>query len=360
MVGIPLQIMGGYLIIWEKMIKAMLNKGRLYLKLAVFVVVFSCETQSIDDKELFVISEKGIVNYSNIYSSATDSITNWGKHDLANFNFERTGKKMILDSLICFDKKRKRFIGALLNFNFKNPNSDGIDYFYGEKIDGKWYFWTGAYIVIPRSIFPNNDPTKPLSYEQLHQMALEEIYGGYLKKNGDINEAWFDSHFEGGGWTKFEDRYQYHPNFGGRSINNKSDYFKYIHRNKALGIWIHERYVPPYTKKDFKFQYNKNSKELSIEINTYNPFPQKTHIISFLVHYKTPDMHLIQRTPNSGITSFPKTYPINSNPKIKLKIEKILENTKIEFYIELFYGSGSKSKRTEPIKFEIKNGVVQY
>jgi len=46
-------------------------------------------------------------------------------------------------------------VGAILKSYDGIQASDGIHFFYGEKIDGRWYFWTGAYLVIPRDV-PSN------------------------------------------------------------------------------------------------------------------------------------------------------------------------------------------------------------
>jgi hypothetical protein len=37
---------------------------------------------------------------------------------------------------------------------------------------------------------------QPLSYQQLHEIALKEVYSGYLDAMGNINEDWFKMHFE--------------------------------------------------------------------------------------------------------------------------------------------------------------------
>lgn len=61
------------------------------------------------------------------------------------------------------------------------------------------------------------DITKPLSFEKLHKIALEEVFQGYLMKKEpivpfwkfwveqeyEIDESWFDSHFDGPSWGYF-------------------------------------------------------------------------------------------------------------------------------------------------------------
>src|SRR5690606_35758371 len=108
----------------------------------------------------------------------------------------------------------------------------------GEKINEQWYFWRGGYIVIPREIYSGHDPTQPLSYSQLHEQALKEVFGGYLTKDGQINEEWFEFHFEKDGWSSFEDRYKYKWILNGERIDDYDEWYKYIRKKKGLGKWI--------------------------------------------------------------------------------------------------------------------------
>jgi hypothetical protein len=102
-----------------------------------------------------------------------------------------------LDSLFAFNTKGDRFITCRhLYVNIPKASADELKFYFGEKIQGRWYFFPGASIVIPRSMVKGHDASKPLSYQQLHQIALKEVYSGYLDSFGNINEDWFIKHFE--------------------------------------------------------------------------------------------------------------------------------------------------------------------
>lgn len=214
-------------------------------KISIFLllsILFGCNHPSKKRSGLSFLQESqkkiGTEEYNNIYKQTTDSLINWLKYDLYNIN--KYGYIYKIDSLLCFNTSGTRFIGAELHFlgNQNSKFSDGIHYFYGEKIDGNWYFWRGGYIVIPREIYPKHDPTQPLSYSQLHEQALKEVFGGYLTKDGQINEEWFAHHFEKGGRFSFEDRYKYKWILDGERIDNYDEWYKYTRKRTGLGLWI--------------------------------------------------------------------------------------------------------------------------
>jgi len=83
---------------------------------------------------------------------------------------------------------------------YKNQDADGITYFYGIKISGGWYFFAGPYLVLPR-IGYQKDLHTPLSFTKLHEIAMDTVFKGYLKKNKEtgeweINDAFFARFYE--------------------------------------------------------------------------------------------------------------------------------------------------------------------
>src|SRR5690606_20252584 len=83
---------------------------------------------------------------------------------------------------------------------------------YGVNINGKWYFFKGPFIVLFRENYQKDVHTS-LSFEKLHEIAMENVFRGYLKKKDkgffgnifgktewEVNENWFKSHFESVGW----------------------------------------------------------------------------------------------------------------------------------------------------------------
>ncbi len=181
------------------------------IKICIFSSLFfiglftSCESRKRnDDGSSFYNASSSIIglnDYTEIFKKANDSLGVFYKYNLPAYNFLNSGSWYI-DSLICFNKGKNRFISCILytTSNFKDSNHDGIQYFYGEAINNKWYFFKGNNIHIPREIVKGHDVHSPLPYKQLHQIALKEVFGGYLKNNGEINEEWFTSHFENVGW----------------------------------------------------------------------------------------------------------------------------------------------------------------
>jgi len=142
-----------------------------------------------------------VQNCDSIYNIASDSLKLWILNKLGTYTFEVGKFEYQLDSLLCINNKKNRLITCLLEkVIVKGADSDGLIFFYGEKINNKWYFFKGSSIVISRKMIKNDSLETSLSYKQLHQIALKEVYNGYLKDNGKINEEWFTSHFENVGW----------------------------------------------------------------------------------------------------------------------------------------------------------------
>ena len=183
-----------------------INK-HLPIYLFVFLFIISCNNYEIN-KEKIIIKTQEVFNSATqliIYNQLKDSVNTWVANKLLNYKAETTYEYYI-DSLICFNKNGTRFIGCRhLYVNIPDATSDDVQYIYGEKINNQWFFLKGPSIVIPRSMVKNHLVNQPLNYEQLHQIALKEVYGGYLTKDGEINEDWFISHFEGAGWVNWDD-----------------------------------------------------------------------------------------------------------------------------------------------------------
>ena len=158
-------------------------------------------------------------------------------NNLGYYQYCGKSKNCFIDSLLCFNTKGDRLISAKLMQQLNNDVADGIDFMYGEKINNKWYFFSGAYITIPRNMLKDHPINKPLSYQQLHQIALKEVYGGYLKSNGEINEAWFTSQFEGPGWGDFNNQPSLDFILKGKRFTNKKEFFEYAHLTVVKANW---------------------------------------------------------------------------------------------------------------------------
>ncbi len=190
--------------------------------------------------KLLGISKSLIGNeqYSNVYLKINDSIKTWSSNNLGYYKYLGKSKNYQIDSLLCFNKDKNRIITCVLMQQLsKEGVADDIDFLYGEKIKNEWYFFEGANIFVPREMVKDHDVSKPLSYQQLHQIALKEVYGGYLNSKGEINEEWFTRQFEGPGWGSFEDQASSDWFLKGKRFKTRKEYFEFVHLEKAKSVW---------------------------------------------------------------------------------------------------------------------------
>lgn len=180
----------------------------------------------------------GKKEFTNLYKKASDTLSSWQQNGLYADKLE--GAHYSLDSLICINSKKDKLIGVRLGFfnsYLKGKYTEGISEFYGAKINGNWYFWSGGYMPVPRSLFKGHDPKKPLSYAQLHSQALD-FMSGYLDANGNIRDEWFESKFKGSGWGYFKDRYKYKSTLDGHQVDSEQGYYNYLWKKGGLMNWI--------------------------------------------------------------------------------------------------------------------------
>lgn len=194
-----------------------LNKKLIMKKIIIltfFTLIFSCKNNQTLDYEKFSSELIGKIEYEKVHKNARDSINIWVNSNLGFYGgFKEYNRGYRLDPILCFDSEKNKLVGAIL-INHKveeNAAQDDIWFFYGAKIENKWYFFTGATIVLPREMY-QKDVTKPLSFEKLHEIALKEVFSGYLKEKEkpfwvfwkpveyEVNEAWFDYHFNPGSY----------------------------------------------------------------------------------------------------------------------------------------------------------------
>lgn len=142
----------------------------------------------------------GLNSYNNLIATMNDSVSTWKLNRLSRYIEEKDKSEYRIDSLLCLNKEGNRIITCLLGKSFLKPKpTGGITFFYGEKINSKWFFFSGDHIFVPHEMRSVKDGNS-FSYEELHLIALKEVYQGYLNSKGEINEEWFIGHFENGGW----------------------------------------------------------------------------------------------------------------------------------------------------------------
>jgi len=148
----------------------------------------------------FLYKHVGRDEYYRIHDMMLDSLKNWEKANLKGYLALHLYSHK-LDTLICFNKLKNKLITSIL-FKCDVPNcvQENIWYFYGVNIKEKWYFFSGPTIVLPRA---SNSLNVVPSFSELHKIAFEEIFSGYLKENDkgkwEINESFF-SDLTSGAW----------------------------------------------------------------------------------------------------------------------------------------------------------------
>lgn len=183
------------------------NRDKFFITL---IIMWSC--QNISEKKERSVSEtdymrvsKSIAKteYLEVYKQAKDSLTFFANNGL---KFYKTCKdnECLVDSLICFNRNNNKMITAILHKNtfFKDQTADGVEFYYGVKIKSKWYFFSGPYIPLPRSGYGYSN-SEPMPFSKLHEIAMNEIFSGYLKKDSSgefVIEDSFFSDLTSGAW----------------------------------------------------------------------------------------------------------------------------------------------------------------
>ncbi|HWY38814.1 MAG TPA: hypothetical protein VNY73_09665 [Bacteroidia bacterium] len=179
----------------------MSSQGKSLFLLFVSFIFMACqenrkETDEILYKEKSVkASSLSVYNY--VFKIANDTLKNWIIYDLPITKAYKVSN-WSLDDLICFNKKADQCIMCIYR-QYNEQVNNALDYFYGIKIKNKWYFFSGATVYLFSENY-GKIPKTALSFSELHEIALKEVYGGYLTKDGEISEDFFKDHFENSGW----------------------------------------------------------------------------------------------------------------------------------------------------------------
>jgi len=190
----------------------MLNReNKLFFLLFIVGVLFftACKNNKYKEyntEEIATIRERAMATsqsilgqetYFAIYQMANDSILNWSKNELGLWKYFGNLTDYRLDSVFCVNEAADRIVFSIFRRTMiDDAFSDGISYFYSKKIRNTWYFFEGAYMVLPRESYQKGIRT-PLGFEKLKQIATYNIYRGYLKKNNQgewkINDRFFST-----------------------------------------------------------------------------------------------------------------------------------------------------------------------
>ena len=166
-------------------------------------------------EEIFKISTSklGEQRYKQILQMANDSISSWKSNNLGGWRGDPKSGEALLDTIFCINNGLNKVVMANLGSVFPaDATLDAIGFFYGVKIKEEWYFFGGPTAYIPRDEDSLNSPT---SFTKLHEIAMQEVFSGYLKRKDlgfwrnvfgkteyEVNEAFFAFHFEGPGWDR--------------------------------------------------------------------------------------------------------------------------------------------------------------
>ena len=189
-----------------------------------FVFCFSCKNEKnriIEmSKQYEEVSKRNSgTEYLLVLQGANDSLNYWIKNKIYN--------SYQLDSLICFNRSNDKLVGALLS-------EDGIKLFYGVKIKGLWYFFSGAYIVLLQEFYKNEK--WPLSQSKLHEIAMEEVFSGYLIKdtwgNWQINDKFFNRFDE-----MFNDTREFEEKYHNKKFNSNEEFMDWYVKTLVEVNW---------------------------------------------------------------------------------------------------------------------------
>ena len=226
----------------------MLNRDKIFV-LITSIILNACVNTSKDKQttNYFTISKNiiGENTYHKILNQITDSIHFYTINKFNNYSAEYLYDYKV-DSLLCFNNNGDRFIGCRhLYVNTPGAIADDLQYILGEKINNNWYIFKSASISVPRSMFEGHPENKPLSYSQLHHIALKEVYGGYLNAKNEINEDWFTSLFEGPGWGDFNDQSAFDWFLKGKRFKTKKEYYEFVRMEKVRNNWLQRDTTQP-------------------------------------------------------------------------------------------------------------------
>ena len=205
------------------------NKKLLVIAVIFAICCFSCKNnkEKLNEKTIlyknYSVGVATLPVYESVFHSVNDSMNNWVKNGLSAYLYAQLNR-WAFDSLICFNRNSDKCVMALAyqHDSITTATADFLIFFYGVKIKETWYFFDGAAVVLPREMY-EKDISKPLSFEKLHEIAMKEVFSGYLIKDEKGNWVINDKFFEpmenknrdgtyGPGLKTFEDCVMYQVN----------------------------------------------------------------------------------------------------------------------------------------------------
>ncbi|MGE0568483.1 MAG: hypothetical protein AB7O73_11080 [Bacteroidia bacterium] len=304
------------------------------ISIVITVLLLSCNS-STNNHEL--INYENNSKHLHEYKLLCDSFEKW-KINKLHFSEAELIYNYILDSLLCFNQNKNQFISCrhLYDSINKNVTSDDLQFIYGILIRGNWYFYRGPSIVIPREMVKDQPENKPLSYQQLHHIALNEVYSGYLNADGSINEEWFNQVY-----SKKETEFK-----------SKEDFEKFYIAISKL-IWL-EKYSP-YKQEDFEFEYN-NKDSLLLVKTKLKPFDSiYCQPINYKLLYEYEGLGYIG---NIFFNDFSPEIDWYKNPYMHDTIKHIPPGKEVKIYLEVLHYPYGKSPRYGPFIYTPRKDLI--
>jgi hypothetical protein len=223
--------------------KDMLNyvtKLIVFISFSLFVACNQQEQKNRErDQKILEVSRAtiGKQEYNEIYQQTLDSLNTWCSKKLPGYQ-SIWSFKYSLDSVLCFNKEKDRMVTAILGQHDRSDcETDAVYYFYGAKIKGQWYFFQGGGTMVVLREHYQKDIHTPVSFEKLHELAMNNMLRGYVKRNKDgeweVNDAFFTAHFEDSGWGNFEKQKPRDTLPNGKHFTDKKAYFESLYLRAA-------------------------------------------------------------------------------------------------------------------------------
>ena len=167
---------------------SMVHLVKRIISIIILLTAFSCGSDRAEKEQLledlaqkrmiftkYTVSHFGETQYLEFYNTVNDTLQSWIENELTVSKMQRFSNWK-LDSLMCFNMSKNKCVMAIVNQESETVNNS-INFLYGAKIKKKWYFFYGP------TMYPDPSNHTTLSFSKLHEIAMGNIFKGYLKKN---------------------------------------------------------------------------------------------------------------------------------------------------------------------------------
>lgn len=198
------------------------NRGGIFGILILILLSLGCENK---EGQLKCLEEqidlyKEEENYKALITAVEDSIKKWADKELRHtMSYKPSNSKWKVDEVL-FNEDKSKLFGWILKVDEEQvadiPDEEGrkdildyVEYFAGERREGKWYFYIHHMPGIWFAREDNNN--QPYSFEHLSKVAKREIVEGGIFKIGtcEMNYSYINDWIDREG----RDLYKWHDEF---------------------------------------------------------------------------------------------------------------------------------------------------